>query len=254
MGIFYIDEAGNTGLQDKQQKLLIYGGPYVNVSEWKTLGNELVAIQNKYFSIIVSRFQSGLGRYSNPSQFLRDISTHIDFLQDFHFHAKNIVNRTGLWSKLNDDERFDVLEDILNMLIKHNVTLYIGALDKEQYISNPKNSRKKMAEYKFLHNSFLEFLEKDVPDQDQIITIIDDGDSTEKKVLKNCLNDPSRRKFFGELVSGKARDYPLLQVADVGIWIFQAFHRLDEGRGDEYAKRVRGLYKKLVSITKLYRC
>ncbi|WP_400244977.1 DUF3800 domain-containing protein [Niallia sp. JL1B1071] len=254
MGIFYIDEAGNTGLQDKQQKLLIYGGPYVNVSEWKTIGNGLAGIQNKYFSIIVSRFQSGLGPDTNPTQFFRDISSHVGFLQDFHFHAKNIVNRTGLWSKLNNDERFDVLEDILDLLIKHNVTLYIGALDKAQYIANPKNSKKKMAEYKFLHNSFLEFLEKDVPDQDQIITIIDDGDITEKKVLKDSLNNSSRRKFFGELVSGKARDYPLLQVADVGIWIFQAFHRLDEERDDEYANRVRSLYKKLESTTKLYRC
>lgn len=252
MGILYLDEAGNTGLKDKEQPLLIYGGPYVNVSEWKNLNRELTVIQNKYFSIITSRFKSGLGAGKDISKFYTDISKNVGFLQNFHFHAKDIINRKGLWSKLDNIERFTVLEEILDILLKHKVSVFIGALDKSKYLQGSK--RRKMEEYYFLHENFLGFLENKVSQDDQIITVIEDGDESEKIILKKCLNAPSRKKFYGELICGNAKDYPILQIADVVIWIFQAFHRLTEDREDEHANHVRKLYKKVENITEVNMC
>lgn len=250
MGILYLDEAGNTGLRDTNQPLLIYGGPYIEPSTWKKLNDDLILIQRKYLGIIASRFQSGL----RAENFLAEVGTNVNFLTDFHFHAKNIINRTALWSKLDETERFNVLEDIIDIIIKHDITFYIGVLDKAVYQSTISLKNNNMGEYRHLHEQFLSFIESDTSEHAQIITVIDDGDAGEKEILKDCLSSSNLNKFFGELVCGKHKDYPLLQVADIGVWVFQAFHRLGSNRSDDYAQSVRNLYNKLQRVLKIKQC
>lgn len=250
MGILYLDEAGNTGIKDKDQPLLIYGGPYVEPYAWKMLSKGLLLTQRKYLGIIVSRFQSGLG----TANFLTEIGTNVNFLTDFHFHAKNIVNRNGLWSKLDKTERFQVLEDIIDIIIRYEISFYIGALDKANYHAKRKKKRKHMSEYRHLHNQFLSFVENDLTKNTHIVTVIDDGDSGEINLLKECLNHADLTSFFGELIRGKHKNYPILQVADVGIWIFQAFHRLGPTRNDNYAQNVKRLYYKLQTVLRVKNC
>lgn len=250
MGILYLDEAGNTGLKDRQQPLLIYGGPYVEPTAWKVLSSELKKIQHKYLGIITSRFQSGL----EAENFLVEVGSNVSFLMNFHFHAKEIINRNGLWSKLDKIERFVVLEDVLDILISYRIPFYIGALDKQNYRIPKRKKQTKMHEYYYLHKHFLSFVEKHISEASHVVTVIDDGDAGEKAALKQSLNNPNLEKFFGELVYGKHKDYPILQVADVGVWVFQAYHRLTKGRNDDYAKNVRRLYNKLSIILIESRC
>lgn len=250
MGILYLDEAGNTGLRDTDQPLLIYGGPYVEPSSWKMLSHDLSLIHRKYLGIIVGRFQSGLGN----KNFLTEVGMNVNFLTDFHFHAKNIINRKALWSKLNKTERFVVLEDIVDLVIKYDIPFYVGALDKKKYSSKKKRGKGKLSEYRHLHNIFLPFVENDLRKHAHVVTVIDDGDPGEIKTLKSSLNEDELKKFFGELVRGKHRNYPLLQVADVGIWIFQAYHRLSNNRNDDYAKNIKRLYYKLHNVLRIITC
>ncbi|WP_017187354.1 DUF3800 domain-containing protein [Alkalibacillus haloalkaliphilus] len=253
MGVLYLDEAGNTGLNDSQQKLLIYGGPYVDVPKWKAATNDLKGLKTKYLGIIASRFQSGFEPGMNVTDFLAELG-QVEFLQNFHFHAKNIINRSGLWSKLTNEERFIVLEEILDVVIKSDIPFYFGVLDKESYSQNPDHPKGKMDEYRFLHEEFLTFLESDINEHDQVVTVIDDGDDGEKSALKECLNNSTRSKFYGELICGKHNEFPLLQVADAGIWIFQAYNRLSPDRVDPYANRVRDLYEKMKVVSRIHTC
>jgi hypothetical protein len=255
VGILYLDESGNTGLKDTNQKLLIYGGPFIDIKSWRIVNKELEKVRNKYFSIIAGRVQPTefLGDYTS-AEFINRITGSIEFLKKFQFHSKNIVDRKGLWSKLNNCERFEVLHDILDILVKNDIIFYIGSLNKKIYLDNPKFSKGKMDEYCFLHNSFMQFIEGELESNEQVVTIIDDGDDSEKRILKKCLNDSSRTKFFGELICGKACDYPPLQFADVGNWIFQSFHRITDDRNDNYANEVRRLYNQLTGIMHLHNC
>lgn len=253
MGILYLDEAGNTGLWDSDQTLLVYGGPYVGAKEWKVANDELAKVQAKYKALIMGRFQSGL---NSKTQFAR-LEDGVHFLSQFHFHARDIANKKGLWSKLKDDERFQVMEDVIDVLFKHNIPFYLGALDKVKLrpAHKPKkNTKNEMTEYKVLLPSLLGFIENDMEENAQIVTIMDDGDPIEKEVIRESLRNTPQVKFMGELVCGKYADYPILQIADIGIWIFQAFHRLGEDREDEHAKRVRSLYKKLSGVIKVSWC
>ena len=76
------------------------------------------------------------------------------FLTDFHFHAKNIINRTALWSKLDETERFKVLEDIIDIIIKHDITFYIGVLDKAVYQSTISLRNNNMGNIAIYMNNF----------------------------------------------------------------------------------------------------
>lgn len=250
LGILYLDEAGNTGLWDRDQTILIYGGPYVNPSLWKKLSHDLVVIQAKYKALIMSRFKSGLKGNLSFTQ----LESGVSFLSDFNFHAKNIVNRKALWGKLDDYERFDVLDDVIESLITHNVPFYVGMLDKVKIRPKKKKKRNDMREYKQLFREFLGFVEGEIDEHSSIVTIIDDGDSIEKEMLMKSIADEELTKFFGELVSGKYDEYPLLQVADIGIWVIQAYNRLDERRTDDYAESVRRLYTKLQKVLKIHNC
>lgn len=250
LGILYLDEAGNTGLWDNDQKLLIYGGPYVDSYLWKKLSHDLAVIQAKYKAIIMSRFKSGLKGNLSFTQ----LESGVSFLSDFNFHAKNIVNRRALWSKLDDDERFDVLDDVIESLIIHKVTFYVGMLDKVKVRPKKKKKKNDMREYKHLFREFLSFVEDEIDEHSNVVTIIDDGDSIEKEMLKKSIGDDVLTKFIGELISGKYNEYPLLQIADIGIWVIQAYNRLDERRTDDYAENVRSLYTKMQPILKIHNC
>lgn len=250
MGILYLDEAGNTGLWDSSQTLLIYGGPYVSSSEWKLLSNDLASIQVKYKSMIMGRFKSGI----QPNSSFAKLESGVKFLSDFHFHAKDIANKKALWSKLKDSERFQALDEVIEALIEHKITFFLGVLDKEKYLREvkPKKSDKnEMVEYKFLLQSFFGYVESEVGAHANIVTIIDDGDSNEKEAIKYSLKNVDLSKFLGELICGKHNDYPILQVADIGVWIYQAFHRLDESRSDYHAEHIRTLYSKLEKTIKV---
>lgn len=250
MGILYLDEAGNTGLWDQDQKLLIYGGPFVNAHTWRLLSKELAKIQAKYKSIIMSRFQSGIHKNMPFSH----LESGVGFLADFHFHAKNIVNRKSLWCKLDEVERFELLDEVITALIKYQIPFYVGSLDKVKFRPKKKPKRNEMKEYRVLFQHYLPFIESHVESEQGIVTIIDDGDSSEKEIVRESLHSCQLTKFYGELICGKYSDYPLLQVADIGIWVIQAYHRLNNERVDEYAEHVRRLYHKLQKVTKMCRC
>lgn len=195
MGILYLDEAGNTGLRDLSQPFLIYGGPYVCADEWKYLSDELARIQAKYKSMIMGRFQSGIRPNSNFSI----IESGVTFLSDFHFHAKDIANNHALWSKLKRDERFQVLDDVIESLLKYKITFFLGFLDKEKYKSKIKQDRKKirkMQEYRYLLRNFFYFIECEVDKNANIITIVDDGDVGENDVIRDSIRDDNLSNFL----------------------------------------------------------
>lgn len=250
VGILYLDEAGNTGLWDNEQKLLIYGGPFVTAKTWKLLSKELARIQAKYKAKIISRFKSGIDQ-NMPFSILE---SGVTFLADFNFHAKNIVNRKSLWSKLDEVERFELLDEVITALIKYRIPFYVGSLDKTLFRPRKKPKKNDMREYKILFEQFLPYIERDLRKTEDIVTVIDDGDSTEKDILREALRRENLSKFIGELISGKYNEYPLLQVADIGIWVIQAYHRLQKNRDDEYAEHVRKLYKKLSQVKRGHRC
>lgn len=249
MGILYLDESGNTGLWDKDQTKLIYGGPYVNASSWSKLNDDIASIQAKYKALILSRFTSGL----RPNIPLTELETGITFLVQFNLHAKEIINRNGLWSKLNRTESFQVLEDVLDSMIKNNVYFYFGILDKINFRPANKLKRNDMREYKTLLPQFLQYVENKIGEQEEIMVFVDDGDITEQTILRQSVCDSTLSKCLGELVVGKYSHYPLLQMADVGVWIIQAYERLDASRTDAYAKSIQSLYEKLSSSLKEFR-
>lgn len=73
----------------------------------------------------------------------------------------------------------------------------------------------------------------------------------EKQVLHETLQ--SAQKCVPELFIKKAEENPFLQLADAGLWVIQAFHKLQpndtEGRRNQ---NIRHLYAKLQSILNLY--
>ncbi|WP_419954757.1 DUF3800 domain-containing protein [Neobacillus niacini] len=248
MGILYLDEAGNTGLWDNSQTKLIYGGPYVKSSDWKEINDELVLILRKYKGLILGRFNTGI----NASTQFSSLENGVKFLSDFRIHAADIIDRKRLWSKLSDVEKYQVLEEVVDALIKKHIPFYVGIVDKEKLrpAIKPANKQNNMTEYKTLLPAFFHYVEGHLGDNEEFTVIIDDGDAPEKEQLRIALRDNNLKKAMGELIVEKSINFPLLQAADVGVWITQAFTRLDSARTDPHAVKIRDLHSKLLSIKK----
>lgn len=241
MGILYLDETGNTGLKQLDQPYLIYGGPFVDANKWKSLESDLAAVQKKYYSLIFSR----IDQITDPAK-IGKVATQLRFLETFHFHASHIVNRTSLWSKLNEkqNEHFQVLEDIVDIINSNQVDFFAGAIDKATVQGNAKNK----PEYKQLLPAFFKHVDDNV-NNSHFMVIWDDGDVNEHSLILDGLKRPNLKNCIPELVS--AKQLPMLQLADVGLWIIQYYLKLDPSRADDFAKNVRTLYQKLAPNLKL---
>lgn len=235
MGILYLDETGNTGLNHTDQPYLIYGGPFVGANKWKDLEKDLAQVQVKYYGLIFSRINNVI----DPSK-IGEMASTLGFFQKFHFHASHIMNRTSLWSKLieKDNEHFQILEDIIATLNRNNVTFLAGAIKKSTVQGKPKNK----PEFKQLLPEYFKHVDTNVNDNNFMV-IWDDGDDKERELILEALKEPGLKNSIPELVS--AKQLPMLQLADIGLWIIQYYLKLDSAREDEFAQKVRALYSQL---------
>lgn len=242
MGILYLDETGNTGLNNTAQApYLIYGGPFVGADKWKALEADLALIQVKYYSLIFSR----INHVFDPAQ-LGQIASDVGFFQNFHFHASHIMNRTSLWSKLieKDNEHFQILEDIVTTLNNNDVTFFAGAIKK----STVQGRAADKPEFKNLLPAYFKYVDTNVNDS-HFMVIWDAGDVNERTLILDGLKRPDLKNSIPELIS--AKQLPMLQLADVGLWIIQYYLKLDPSRQDDFAQKVRTLYNKLSPNLKL---
>ncbi len=241
MGILYLDEAGNTGLWDDNQPFLIYGGPYVTAKQWKNVNNSIKAISGQYKALILSRFKTGIDAVSMDTM----IET-TDFLREFKIHSAEVMNGKGLWGKLTLDERYKLLDSVINTLVKENVVFFAGVLNKVKY-RPVKKVDTKMREYNKLVAELFTLVDSTLDENDDVVVTIDDGDQVEKDIVKKEIGKQANDRFLGELYVEKSASMPLLQAADVGIWVLQAHHKLTSGLGLKVKqnKEVTALFEKL---------
>lgn len=234
MAILYLDEAGNTGLVDPNQPYLLYGGVMVEPSNWHAVENSFIQVQQTYMGILFSRIK----HVTNPAE-IGKLMSELRFFEQFHFHAAKIINRTGMWSKLNkqNEEHFKLLEDLIDVICQNNVKIFVGAIKK----STVKATSSKI-EYTTLLPSFFQHIDNSISDN-HFMVIWDDGSSDEKDLILKALKNPSLNNCVPELVT--AKNLPMLQLADIALWVTQYYLKLEPTRQDDFAKNVRVLYSKL---------
>jgi Protein of unknown function (DUF3800) len=241
LGILYLDEAGNTGLKDTAQPYLLYGGPLVGADKWKALEHDFIQVQKKYYALIFSR----IDQISDPTK-IGAVVSQLKFLENFHFHASRIVNRMSLWSKLDETkgEHFDVLKDLVTLINKHQIDFFAGAIDKSTVQGQSKNK----PEFRQLLPAFFKHVD-DNANNNHFMVIWDDGDTKDREIILDGLKRSNLKNCIPELVS--AKQLPMLQLADVGLWIIQYYLKLDAARTDDFAQNVRSLYNQISPNLKL---
>lgn len=249
MGILYIDEAGNSGIKDLSQPNLMYGGPYIKPGHWKIVVDEFNKIEQKYKNLIYQKFNKPT---SMPSSF-DYLATQISFFKDFYFHSAEMINGKKLWGKLNLEEKFQVLDDLITIMINNDINFYAGILQKQNLlksIGNP-SSMDAMIDYKTLLPKYFQYVEQNIGEENYVV-IIDDGDPAEKQVLHETLQDGTIQKCIPELIIQKSKSTPILQLADAGLWVIQSYHRLESTDQKPKARKIRDLYVKLQPILKIH--
>ena len=234
MAILYLDEAGNTGLADPKQPYLLYGGVMVDPSNWHDVENSFIQVQTTYMGLLFGR----INQVHNPAEIGKLIS-ELRFFEQFHFHAAKIVNRTGMWSKLvkDDNEHFKLLDDLVEVICQNKVKFFVGAIKKSNV--NPTGPK---VEYATLLPSFFQYVDAAISDN-HFMVIWDDGSSDEKALILKALKSPHLNNCVPELVTEK--NLPMLQLADIALWITQYYLKLEPTRQDDFAENVRTLYNKL---------
>lgn len=250
MGILYIDEAGNSGINDKAQPNLVYGGPYIEPTQWKAVIADYHKMKLKYQNIIYDKFN----KPNDMPQSFEKLSIQIKFLQDFHFHAAEIINGKHLWGKLSENQRYEVLNDSITIMKSHNVKFIAGILNKQKLLQTLKAGEHidSMGDFTTLLPLYFDYFERSIADTESYIVVIADGDAKEKAILHKTIQDASVKKCVPELFVYSADNLPMLQLADAVLWIIQAFHRLESIDTSTKAVRIRTLYQQINGILMLY--
>lgn len=173
-----------------------------------------------------------MDQITDPSR-IGELTAQLSFFESFHFHASQIVNRRRLWSKLNEEtgEHFEVIKDLVSIINKNQISFFAGAIKK----SNVQGRAKNKPEYKRLLPDFFDYVDENVKNN-HFMVIWDDGDAQEREMILESLQRPNLQNCIPELVSLKQR--PMLQLADIGLWIIQYYLKLDPGRTDDFAQNV----------------
>ncbi|MBO1005918.1 DUF3800 domain-containing protein [Pseudogracilibacillus auburnensis] len=251
MGILYIDEAGNSGYKDLAQPNLIYGGPYINPTQWRSVLADYEKVVATYKSLIFSRF-------SPPQQIPKSfekLAEEVKFFHEFDFHARNIMVRTGLWGKLDNTESCTLLSDLIDIMINNNVMFHAGMLNKAKLRADLTGTTGKidsLVDFQTLVPLYFNRFEQAIGKDEEYVVVVADGEVAEKNILHSCLQAASLSKCNPELLIQKAESNPYLQLADVGLWIIQAYHKLQASDTNKKSQNIRSLYQKLTPIMRLY--
>lgn len=223
MGLLYVDEAGNSGLTDTSQPNFLYGGVYLNNEQWKNVNRDLSLHLNNTKASISAQIQGQPVSFSDGR--IEDIQKKLDFFQNFHFHAKEIIRGSSLWLKLDNQERFLVLEKIIDICINYEVQMYVGFLHKPTILEHLSAStcREKLQDYKMLIPYFLNELEKTLVNE--YVLVRAKGDIHETELISKALL--STNKFFPDEFIFESKKSVMLQAADTILWVLQAYYKID---------------------------
>lgn len=249
MGILYIDEAGNSGYKDLAQPNLVYGGPYIEPSQWRATLADYEKVVAKYKSLIY-------GKFNTPEEMPKSfdlLAGQVEFFNDFNFHASHIMNGKGLWGKLNNNQPFALLGELIEIMKNNNITFYAGILNKEKLSSNlPSGKVDSLIDFHTLLPQYFNYFEEEIDKEQQYVVIIADGEPAEKKILHSTIQGANIKKCNPELLIQTAQSSPFLQLADAGLWIIQAYYKLQENDTNKKSQNIRNLYQHLTSIMNLY--
>lgn len=248
MGILYIDEAGNSGVRNTDQPNLIYGGPFIEPDHWKNVIADFQKIDAKYKGMIYAKFN----KPKDMPQSFDKLLTQIGFFDQFHFHATEIINGKQLWGKLSENQRYQVIEELISILKVHNIKFFAGILNKQKLLNGLKTGESidAQADFSTLLPLYFEYLEKQIGDKHYVV-VIADGEPKEKAILHKTLQEEVVKKCIPELFIYSADDLPILQLADAGLWTIQAYFRLDPNDESRKAQRIKHLFEHLKPILNL---
>lgn len=233
MEILYVDESGNSGLTDLGQPFFLYGGIFLNNTQWRTVYKQIHALMVSEKTLIASRSVANVApsTYSTADdvdELVHRFEKSSKFLRDFHFHAKDIVRGSGLWMFKQEVERFELLRNILRICEANEVKIYVGEFDKKSFISNvsPEVHSKKLIEYEMLIPFFFSRIEQELLDDYVIVRA--SGDIHETKLISESLSKTNN--FFPDDFIIDSKKSPMLQIADVVLWTLQAYKKIDHSK------------------------
>jgi len=246
MGILYIDESGNGNMIDSDQPYFYFGGIYVGGSNWKKIEQEALSLQQNYKDEIGDRMDTV--KLSNLTN--RQLK-EIEFFRNFNFHGKDIVRGTGLWGKLKSDQKnYALIDEVLALLVDNSVNIIIGKMDKQKVIDNHgiEFCRTKSIEFTLLLPKYITEFEEIIGEE--WITIRADGNEGEKEIVSQQLEQASL--CCQEILIQNSKESIFLQLADICLWICQAYAKLPILENDENYEEKDKAVKRFYSVLEEY--
>ena len=141
-------------------------------------------------------------------------------------------------------ERFEALEDLINVLLNFDVKFHAGILNKAKLLKKLSDPIDPLEDFKTLLPFYFKEFESTI-DVDNYTVILADGEPKEKEIMFETLQESFIKKCVPEQILYSANDRPILQIADAGLWIVQAYKRLADNNTSYKANLIRQNFNKL---------
>lgn len=217
----YIDESGNTGnnLKDTHQPYLVLTALLSPPENIKTIEDDIRSLGNRYF----------LAESRNT---------------DFEFHGDDIYNGRGRYfKKLPLDKRLQILDDLLNITIKHqSIAIGYVSIDKTNYFAK---SHIQQCAFSLLVEHLEERLKGSL--DSHCLLIADEQDELEQRLIDDLDHFKQTGTHFGyksvqvdRIIDSvhfvQSKNNYLMQLTDVLCYIIRKGKEAQQKLGEEYRK------------------
>lgn len=218
---FYMDESGNTGFGDiPQQPVLCYGGILVP--------NALLTQLEQDFKTI--SYSIKLAIQAEIKGLSEDQLEEMPFFRTYEMHGKPFVDGDKLYSKISEASRLSYLEEMLKLLITHDIKVIASITKKELYKANTGEKHHinmhTLGLTNLIHTIEGELMTLKKPG---VITC-DNGRPAEIELLLRTIRQESKSGFiFTDLAVKDSHNCQLVQLADIIVFLTTIYYRTQYG-------------------------
>ena len=114
MYLVYVGESGNTGtsLKDPNQPHHIFLGLMIHEDQWD-------GIKSEFYQVCHRRFSYNLGEFGTPRE----------------LHCSEILQGKGFFSSWPKTTRYQLIDELINILIQRETPLIVSNVDKQEFAS-----------------------------------------------------------------------------------------------------------------------
>lgn len=224
----------------QQQPVVCYGGILVPNTSVIGLERDFEALSFKAALQIKGEIKGLTGKQVNT----------LPFFQKYEIHSKSFFDGDDLYSKIPINDRFNLAEEMLELIDRHGGKVLASVINKNTYKQNTGDTGHTNMHQLGMSN-LIQLIEKELIQRNETgIVIPDNGREEERELLIQVIRqETTSDRIYNSSFLQNSHHCQLVQLADIVVFLTTVFFRFQYGYAPRKAnnKELIELYQKRIA-------